>query len=181
MRGGSREDRRVLSSGHPDTAGESEIRKSSFCRLYSSSAAVLSLCYPFLFTSSTLVSHSPPIRSHETDKWRLPTLARTKDSFEAQRRISVHRRSLNQRIHLTIRTFNLSSETALLLFPRLDEINSYCLRVFATSRINPFRDCSISYFCLLVFIREFYEINRRKLKWRKDWNIEFNFFSLKAI
>lgn len=134
---------------------------------------VLSLCYPFLFARPAPVSHSPPIRSHETDKWWSLTLARTKDSFEPRGESPFTADPWARRSISRSGTFDLPPEAALLLFPRLGEINSWCLRVFATGRISPFMDCSIPYFCSLGFIRKFYGDKSPKIKrGKRNYNVE---------
>jgi len=83
----------VLSSGHPDTAGGSEIRKivlsvgSTIPEAIPPSAAIATAAFHKTRTNFSFAADPQP---DETDKWRSPPLARTKSPFDP-RRITVHR------------------------------------------------------------------------------------------
>lgn len=113
-------DRGYLSSGHPDAAGESEIRKLSFCLFYKLPFVLFSLppCPPISFSQvpdQFLIRFRFAVAGW-TDKWRSPPSARRgRKSRATPGRTSVHRSS--ERICLSIRILDLLL-LPLLLLPR---------------------------------------------------------------
>jgi len=93
-----------------------------------------------LFTIPAPISHSLPICCKRDGQMvGRPPLARTEDPFDLRGEALVQRSSSSRR-SISRRGRSIFHHEAPLLFPRLGEINSRCLRVFATGGISPFID-----------------------------------------